>query len=365
MLPGFSFPEHEVEKNISKYRPDILSKLHGSYFAWEIFVSHEIEEAKAEAFKKQLVPFIEIVPTLKGSSEYYFALHSFGGFDLVDTQRAFFPLLFESYRDQLLAIYNSRLNAETRIDMRNRVESNIAEISRISAWNDFRGMLSPRYGNKAVEIEFEDKNVAMLLGKEFSIDIWADGFKNEPNQGIVPFGKAVVEKNLSIKINQKFFVSSQIRLFSGIVKRLSELKYLKGIINNVKQLVGIELEFPTVKMNEKARTKIILGNEAFLEEGILISYIKGCRSRNNQPYCMALTLDGEEFYVKNHSRILVEMLNFFGNAAKVSTYIQNNEKGYPTVVGLRLSGVPDRKKMIAMFSEFFYSVVNRLFPGGI
>lgn len=354
--------QHEVEKTISNYRPDVLSTNFGSYFAWEIFVSHEIEEQKAEAFRKQKIPFIELIPSFREPSEYSFTVSAFEGFSLVDVKSSLMPRLFNSYRDDLLSIYNSKMNDE----MRQTIERSVVESARNQAWNVFVDRIATHRGKQVIEDLYKSGNLPILIARNFSIDVYCDGFELRPDQKTVAFESAEIETRgdrSSIRVNKKYYISSPIRLLSGIVKFFSEQDYLRGIVNDSRQIIGFVLEFPTVKRNKKTKKHLVLNNETAVNDDVCVEFINGRRSKNEFPYCVARTFGGESYYVKNHVKIIVDLLNFLGDAAKTSVLLQKNEKGYPTVVGIRLSGVPDSNKLIETFSDFYRHVLETLLEG--
>lgn len=114
-LPGFSFAEHELETQTGQVRPDISSfdGLFNTMFAWEIFVTHKIEERKCDYFAENNIPFIELKPKFVEPYGYEFYLESCGGFNL-SNQGRLLEFLFQTYKVELLSIYRGTLSADDR-----------------------------------------------------------------------------------------------------------------------------------------------------------------------------------------------------------------------------------------------------------
>lgn len=115
-LQSFACPYFRMEEKITEIRPDITSFDNRQYavFAWEIFVTHAVEEAKRRHLGKLGYGYIELKPAPLEPSGYAFFLESFGGFELLKN-KDLLDFLFDQKKSELLESYGWKLDQEYRI----------------------------------------------------------------------------------------------------------------------------------------------------------------------------------------------------------------------------------------------------------
>jgi hypothetical protein len=363
-LPGYKFEMHEMEKAIDQFRPDIRSyqSLQDRYFAWEICVSHEIEAGKREHFVNNSVQFIELRPVSLSSSRYIFYLESLNGFDLVSNRSEFYSLFFQRYKNELNSAFLETLTNEHQQKL--RAEALVG--ARMQASAELREACDPLRIEEAVESSAERLKLTEKIRQRETLTLWADdseqNIKREAK--VIPyeyvefskFGKA---DYLSIRINQKFFLASPIRLFSGLIKGLSNCFELTALLNPEGKVVGFELDIGSNTSDQKLKEKILLANESSAG-AINVIDILGRRSQNDRAYCMALSDIGDEFFVSSYQRLLFELLKVLKKVFKCSILLGKNQQGYDAVTGLRLHEVSNPKEVNRLIAEFCNFVLGEL-----
>jgi len=363
-FPGYKFERHEMEKAIDQFRPDIRSyqPSQNRYFAWEICVSHEIEAGKREHFDNNSVQYIELRPVSLSSSRYIFYLESLNGFELVGNRSDFYSLFFQRYKDELNSAFLERLT----ITHQQKLKAEALEGARAQARDELKQACHPLRIAGVVESYAERLKLTEKMRQRETLTLWTDdsehNIEHEPK--VIPyeyvefskFGKADYP---SIRINQKYFLASPIRLFSGLIKGLSKCFELTALLNPEEKVVGFELDIGSNTSDQRSKEKILLANES-ADGAVNVIDILGRRSQNDRAYCMALSDTFDEFFVSSYQRLLFELLKVLKKVFKCSILLGKNQKGYDAVTGLRLHEVNCPKEINRQIIEFCASVLEEL-----
>lgn len=364
LFPGYKFERHEMEKAIDQFRPDIRSyqSSQNRYFAWEICVSHEIEAGKREHFANNSVQYIELRPVSLSSSCYIFYLESLNGFELVSNRSEFYSLFFQRYKDEI----NSAFLEGLTIAHQQKMKAEALEGARAQARDELKQAFHPLRIAGVVESYAKRLKLTEKMRQRETLTLWADdsehNIEHEPK--VIPyeyvefskFGKA---DYLSIRINQKYFLASPIRLFSGLVKGLSKCFELTALLNPEGKVVGFELVIGSNTSDKSSKEQILLANES-AAGSINVIDILGRRSQNDRAYCMALSDTFDEFFVSNYQRLLFELLKLLKKAFKCAILLGKNQKGYDSVTGMRLHEVSNSKEVNRIVTDFCASVLVEL-----
>ncbi|KAF1081562.1 MAG: hypothetical protein GQF41_2368 [Candidatus Rifleibacterium amylolyticum] len=363
-FPGYKFEKHEMEKAIDKFRPDIRSyqSSQNRYFAWEICVSHEIEVGKREHFTNNSVQYIELRPVSLSSSRYTFYLESLNGFDLVSNCSEFYSLFFQRYKNELNSAFLETLTNSHQ----QKLKAEALEGARAQARAELKQACHPLRIAGVVESYADRFKLTEKMRQRETLTLLADdseqNIEHEPKvipYDYVEFSKFGKADYLSIRINQKYFLASPIRLFSGLIKGLSKCFELTALLNPEGKVVGFELDIGSNTSDQRLKEQILLANESSAGAVNVID-ILGRRSQNDRAYCMALSDTGDEFFVSSYQRLLFELLKLLKRVFKCSILLGKNQKGYDAVTGLRLHEVNCPKEINRQIIEFCASVLEEL-----
>lgn len=123
-IPATQYKNHEVEKTINQYdlknddnyikRPDIYSENNGNEFAWEVFVTHAVDEEKKLYYKNKNIPYIEIKPTAidKNYSNFEFELINYEGFCFTHLNESFYDNLITHHSTEIFEIYRKNIEEQ-------------------------------------------------------------------------------------------------------------------------------------------------------------------------------------------------------------------------------------------------------------
>ena len=110
---------HLLERMVAgKVKPDVVS--YGEYFAggerdvfaWEIFVTHEVEEEKSELFRLNDIPYIELSPLEEGANGYIYTMGSCGGISFIDDDIIFNETVYRDNKADLIATFEKDMGKE-------------------------------------------------------------------------------------------------------------------------------------------------------------------------------------------------------------------------------------------------------------
>lgn len=326
---------HEIEKNIQSIRPDITSYKNSSKddpFAWEVYVTHELEPDKKEHFKNTSIPFIELIPSEFGQNDYTFVLHDYHGTELLNYDSKLMLGIYESnkktifneFRELIVNEYiNDQIDINTRSHKAELLKQQVDYISNISKVD-----LGKYYESVSL-------NIAQSFNKVFITSLTMDGVWEK----VTELNNVKGLYGYSIKINGNF-IDSPIRMLGCIYEDLCKSDMGRAVINEGLQCIGIKLNTPYLRENKYKEALIVLNNEKIHKDDVTISETQGNRSKANKPYMLILE-GNSEYYVKFHDTQLLNVLKYFNEHYGLRALVGKNESGKKRVMGIKVIGLPD------------------------
>jgi len=326
---------NEIEKAILSIRPDVTSYKNSSRvdpFAWEVYVTHELEPDKKEHFIRNSMPFIELVPSELGQKDYSFVLHDYNGTELLNYDSKLMmgiyeinkKSIFDEFRDQIISEYISdQIDLNTRsykAELQKQQVDNIVNISKVDLG---------KY-KKSISLD-----IAQSFNKEFTTSLKTEGVWENVKE--LNYVKGLYGYSITINGN---FIESPILMLSRIYEDLCKSNMGRAVINEGLQCIGIKLNTPYLRENKYKVALILLDNEKILKDDVNIYGTKGNRSKANKPY-MLISDTYAEYFVKFHDTQLLNVLKYFNNQYGLRVFVGKNEDGKKRVTGIKVIGLPD------------------------
>jgi hypothetical protein len=261
---------HHLEEPIGNIRPDVVTygesnQGNRDVFAWEIFVTHEIEEVKAEILESQKIPYVELTPIEEGANEYIFRLVSYGGINFMDDDVALFESMYRDNKSDLMKEFKNLLGAELLNTEIEQARQAWKRDEKNSARNDVVRDIQ-------VNVDEMTPADAISLAKSFStiiypipVNLHYDDIANDSHW--INIEKIDCEKfgdGYFVKINEKLLFLSALGMLRGIYRYLAMAGILKGLIahddkrNGEDVLVGVKLTLPLIGSQEIVERKSVL-----------------------------------------------------------------------------------------------------------
>jgi len=349
---------HLLERMVAgKVKPDVVS--YGEYFAggerdvfaWEIFVTHEVEEEKAELLRVNRIPYIELSPIEEGANAYIFTMRSCGGISFIDDDAIFNEAVYRDNKADLIATFEK--------DMGKEVLSAKLEEARKS-WE--------AAATETTEREVE-RHVISKVGEMTAKDVisLAQAVSSSPviifPMTNAPVGTAALDDNwvkvesvgcekykeyYLVKLNEKHYFLSGLAMLRGVYEELATMGVLTGVTAKDERyektiLVGVKLSLPLAGRNEIVECSSVLYKyvDSPTEE-VRILETRSKKSKTSGKYYMLanddIFVDSYEWQLKN---ILYHLLRFTSVEAHLGI---NAEKKY-RVDALRISGLVQVEKV--------------------
>ena len=269
-IPATKYKNHEIEKTINLYdikdedkeryfkRPDIYSDNYGIKFAWEVFVTHAVDEEKKQYYKKQNIPYIEIKPIQldkKNYSSFEFELISYNGFA--------FSLLTESVYDNLIAYHSSEIFDIYREKIEEQVFDNLIEIAYAESQiklerdkldiinnyiNDYKVRIKNKLYNKTDLVKLIKEALCTIVDSEeyLGIEIKSNGEWLEFKEAkIISNGKdkpyiGIYDKDkLFYRINSNSYPE---RLLNMFIESFYNNNRLIALLDKTDKIIGFEID---------------------------------------------------------------------------------------------------------------------------
>lgn len=348
------YNQHFLEKFIHNVKPDVLSsnsRIDSKYFAWEVFVTHEIEERKAELFARYNIPFVEVKPIEDGKKDYIFHITNYGNIHFLSSKNI--QYLGKNQRAKTSEIHDSTL---TKDQVSKMVDSSLS----------LAGVTFPIYERNKPEDFLGDK-----LAPFFTID-FSDNIVEKLDQALLnspmvyhdchkidfhsyTFNNA---KEYNIKLNNKYQFNSPRGMLGNIYETLYESGLGKGITNNDGQIIGVQIHYPDLKTYNVIKKTIILSNEKPDSVSVPLEFATGKKSNHGIPYLtISSEYDTQERFVKSPIAQLMNILKFFDENFKLKFSTRKNKKGYPVVTNLKVIGLTNEHGLEEVFSKYRIPII--------
>ncbi len=385
-LPGYFCPFHGMENQIDKIKPDITSYDHlkNPVFAWEIFVTHPVEENKRLHLTELSYGYIELKPVPIEPSGYTFFLESYGGFDLLkkkDLQNYLFEqtkeTLLEHYTAQLSEHFKSKLVAEVNGTVDHRIE---AEVNRRIAiyknsaaidhkndiWGKARVEAISAFKKKmdAVDIAgivaqtISETNLLSKLSKKACLTILSKGTPDSEQFFTEPLDLVEFINFNLLKVNKKYEVASLSKLFAQVVEDIAAPLKLKGIVSeDEKNIIGFEVVVDGSSF-EKKNEKILLGNiqkklKTMPAEGVSTKKSKA----TNNDYCYLKTWD-RSLFIQNYVRLFQMLLSKILEFYRCEVILLKSDSAVAKVVGIKIYNLCLPEKLNREISELINKAIE-------
>jgi len=358
-MPPFQFAKHLMEAPIAGVRPDVLSIGDRGSFAWEILVTHDVNESKKAVFVEGNIPFIEVTPVFHPPLRYQFFLYSYGGFELVKVRTGLFPFLFEAFKKELVSEFRNDLSANALREAKKpaALHSSLDVESRI------RSQFYSRVSRETIENELTKKNTIVSLGKEFAFEVYSFGKQKTSEQEPSFIESAVLDvsrDDRTVTVDGKHLIEAPIAFVAGVLDGLREQGYLSGISNVRDQIIGFDFVFPSARLHKTIRKRILLSQEALHAEGIKVDQFILQGENLAKTSWFALADNGKKFNINYTPHFFQELLTLLCGSSKASFLLQKNKMGISTPVGIKLSGIPNRSHLAGIITKLLSDIVAPL-----
>ena len=342
---------HYLEKSIPPYRPDVFSESNNNNesLAWEIYVTHFIEEDKINFFIERKIPFLEMEPVEDGESDYIFKVKRQFGIKFLNDFSKIGYLLFKNYQGSLLTKYKKELRSKyvRRIEskLKKKILAELLDLlkyshstflqeknfkSCIEIANSFHTTIRPRHRG-----EYED-----CIRYEVCSDL---RFEQKNDISI-------------IKLNNKYSFDSPFFMIGEIYRSFCSQDVGEALLNNEDKVVGFLLKYPNLKTSKIKKAEIILDKE-HSETSIQIFESIGKRTRNNnKPYLIM----NDKFFVTKPLTQLMNISEYLSENFRLKLVIQKSKFG-ECVTGLNVVGLVNIIKLNeALIENVFPAITQRL-----
>lgn len=349
---------HLLERMVAgKVKPDVVS--YGEYFtggerdvfAWEIFVTHEIDGKKAEQLRLNRIPYIELSPIEEGSNSYIFTMKSYGEISFIDDDTIFNETMYRDNKADLIRTFQAEMNQEvlnskliearrsweaaavkeTRQDFARHVRANIGEV----AAQDAISLLQALSPSPAVVYPVTQVNAASGV----------------PDGNWVRIETVSCERykeKYFVKVNERYYFSSALGMLRGIYEQLAMMGVLKGVTSldtrrDEPMLVGVKLTLPLVEKKETVVCSSILHKYLSApQEEIELWGTRSKKSKSSGHYYMLVNddifVDSYEWQLKN---IMFHLLRHTTMDARLGLNAERKHR----INALRLTGLCNVEKV--------------------
>ncbi|WP_156912188.1 competence protein CoiA family protein [Citrifermentans bremense] len=349
---------HLLERVIAgKVKPDVVS--YGEYvaggerdiFAWEIFVTHEVEEEKAELLRINRVPYIELSPIEEGPNSYIYTMKSHDGISFIDDDAIFDETVYRDNKADLLATFEKEMTQEV---LKPKLED-ARKSWEAAADKSTEQELERRIVLKVGEITIKD---AMAMAQAVSASpVVIFPVTNIPTgSGLIDDRWVKVETvgcekyngKYLVKLNERLYFSSGLGMLRGIYDELAKMGVLKGVTAKEEGrdkiiFVGVKLALPLVERRGIVECSSILYKYTdHPTEEVIMWETRNKKSKTSGKYYMLVNddifVDSYEWQLKN---ILYNLLRFTTIEAHLGL---NADKKY-RVDALKISGLVQVEKV--------------------
>lgn len=349
---------HLLERMVvGKVKPDVVS--YGEYFAggerdvfaWEIFVTHEVEEEKAELLRVNRVPYIELSPIEEGANSYIYTMKSHGGISFIDDDTIFNETVFRDNKADLIATFEKEMSQEVL----NAKLEDAKKSWEAAAVKSTEQELDRRVLSKIEEITAKDA-MALVQAVSSSPVVIFPMTNIPPGSGAIDDRWVKVETvgcekyngKYLVKLNERHYFSSGLGMLRGIYDELAKMGILKGVTAKEEGrdeiiLVGVKLALPLVERRAIVECASILYKYMdYPTEEVIIWETRSKKSKASGKYYVLVNddifVDSYEWQLKN---ILYHLLRFTTIEAHLGL---NADKKY-RVDALRISGLVQVEKV--------------------
>lgn len=343
ICPTYLFPRHDLEKNLPcGLRPDVCSygpEGSPSTLAWEIYVTHHVEDEKAAIFAANGVPFVELIPE-PTEDGYRFMLKNYGGLTVLDVDRTFMNEVYEENAGALFDRHREQLESEL---IRQQVEA---------ALESERGYELCRYGRQLIR-QIADSVTPQIFADAF---VCLDFEKKIHGQEAAIFPVERIEYNVGnfqngIRFNGRFHLESPIFFYSSFLETLSSLGYARGVQvawKETRQIIGVKLDIPC--LNGERLDDWLLVDDRRPESYSLVEIegAGGRRKKDGSGVYMVVNDSGfgsARCFVYSHDKQIRKAMQFLQRHFPLQIIVKDGN-----AVGLKVLGLMNQEE----FSRRFY-----------
>ncbi|QXE85560.1 hypothetical protein KP003_14360 [Geomonas nitrogeniifigens] len=350
---------HFLERVVAgKVKPDIVSL--GEYsaggerdvFAWEIFVTHEVEEEKANQLRVNGIPYIELSPIEDGASTYLYTMKSYGGISFIDDDTIFNETIFRDNKADILAAFKNNMNEEI---LKEKLEDARQSWKAAAAKTMQRGL------ERQIMLKVKDMTPADVIA--FAQAMSTAPLVIVPITSAPPDGNSTSDdnwvkvqtvscekhnQNYFVKVNDRHYFLSGLGMLRGLYAGLARMGILLGVTArnerlNETVLVGAKLTLPLLERKVFAVCSSLLYQYADAPTvEVFIWETRSIKSKTTGRHHMlvndGILVDSYEWQLKN---ILYHLLRF----TTVEAHLGLNTEGRPRVDALKIWGLMDVERM--------------------
>lgn len=331
--------EHSLEGTIGSIRADVLSyssKLRPAkdILAWEIYVTHAVDEEKVFILGKMKVPFIELTPTEDGLNQYIYQLKSYEGIRFIDDDAILLKSLFEDNRAELMELFKNQMDNGVINDAiaKARLQWQASEVNQflgqvISEVNTSIGHITP-----SEAIGFLDVN-RVIIHPVSQYDL--AGVTNGNWAKLESVDCENYKGKYSVVLNKKYHFLSSLGMLKGIYEKLSSSGMLKGLVVDDEnetytndKLVGISLTVPVANNAKPVQFKSLLYKYVDAKCRAIDIYECGSKkSKNTDTWYMTVNdgifVDSYEWQLNN---ILYNLMRHYALEIHLTVDTQNKQR---------------------------------------
>lgn len=340
--------EHYLEGKIGSVRADVLSysskyRPATDTLAWEIYVTHAVDEDKSAILADMKVPFIELSPTEDGLNQYIYQLKNYDGIQLIDDDAILLKSLFEDNMAELAELFKVQLGKVVIEDAVNdaRLQWQASEVNKILEKLVREVNSSIGHVTSSEAFGFTKAN-SILIHPVSQYDLAGVTGGNWVKLESVDCEK--YKDKYVVVLNKKYQFLSSLGMLKCVYEKLSDSGLLTGLLVDDEngtytndKLVGVSLTVPVADNQKTINIRSVLYKYASAEcKEVEIYEFGSKKSKKTDIWYMTVNegvfVDSYEWQLKN---ILFNLMKHYEIQIHLSLNAQNKQRANAIkIVGL-------------------------------
>ena len=261
-IPATKYWYHKIEKTINQNeikdedreinnrRPDIFSEDNEKIFAWEVFVTHAVDEEKKLYYKNENISYVELKPIKldENYNSFEFELISYDGFSFSLLNESVYDDLIANHSSEIFEIYREKIGEQVFNNLKEKAYSEGNKILK-NEYNEKFKRLQKEYDDKLKQLQSEYEEQFKLLQIEKD-KIWNYWIKNRSVENHLEKTKKSEENYRKLQNGKQDIINNSNDNYRRIINKLDNID-IKKII---KKALGTTIKLKYVSLSPKKFT---------------------------------------------------------------------------------------------------------------
>ncbi|PKL41995.1 MAG: hypothetical protein CVV41_16220 [Candidatus Riflebacteria bacterium HGW-Riflebacteria-1] len=280
--------EHQVEKYIGEYEPDVLSTYCGKpLMAWEICHTSPMHDRKISFFEEKKIPYIELEPCEYGKEDYSFTVRQPGNTLLFSTESFSLKGLHDVFAEELQTSVASEVIKYFLDHYQDLINSKL--FGDLDLLHQAEIPLNPDYLNIAQPFDV----LLDFLANAGTLTIKQDFFKyvagrQEKLEDLIEIDLVESKHGFVIKLNDKYMDSS-LNLCGEFFRQFSDRFCIMAALNQENEILEMKSRF-VVRNMQRCELTIENYSEVMPSRWINLSWLAYGKNERGKP-CYLITPD--------------------------------------------------------------------------